>query len=234
MTELVNALAQWPTLVMAILVFGFLPGALLRVIVRAFPASDPRRQELIAELYAVPRWERPFWVAQQLEVAIFEGLGTRLTNAYVAAMRTSIGWVFRSELIQRDVLEALDEVPLRHQASWVFGESRDAMSVKWHLESGVEMNRKHPDTFWIPEAVDKYAVRPGHVVKLMFTTSDGWGERMWVRVQRVRRGRYHGMLCNTPIGIPRLGSGSRIKFSSEHIIDIDCTDANEGVEVDSV
>ena len=35
--------------------------------------------ELIAELYAVPRVGRPFWVAQQLEVALFEGLGHRVS-----------------------------------------------------------------------------------------------------------------------------------------------------------
>jgi hypothetical protein len=53
-------------------------GAMLRLIVLAFHREDPRRQELLAELHAVPRWERPFWVMEQLEVALFEGIWHRI------------------------------------------------------------------------------------------------------------------------------------------------------------
>jgi len=67
-----------PTILMALLVFGFAPGAVLRLIVLAFPRDDPRRNELISELYHVPRAERPFWVAEKLELALTEGLGGRL------------------------------------------------------------------------------------------------------------------------------------------------------------
>lgn len=41
-------------------------------------ADHPRRQELLGELYAYPRIERPFWVTEQLETALFEGLPGRL------------------------------------------------------------------------------------------------------------------------------------------------------------
>jgi hypothetical protein len=78
---MVDALLSWPAFLLALLVFGFAPGALLRLIVLAFPRDDPRRAELRAELHAVPRIERPFWVLEQLEVAIFEGLGGRITWA---------------------------------------------------------------------------------------------------------------------------------------------------------
>ena len=78
---MLNAVLSWPTFVAALIVFGFAPGAVLRVIVLAFPRDDPRRKELLAEVYAVPRAERPFWVVQQLEVAIFEGLRDRLVWA---------------------------------------------------------------------------------------------------------------------------------------------------------
>jgi hypothetical protein len=74
MSGLIDAVISWPTFALILVVFGFAPGALLRLIVLAFPRDDPRRQELRAELYAVPRIERPFWVAEQLEVALFEGL----------------------------------------------------------------------------------------------------------------------------------------------------------------
>lgn len=69
---------SWPTLGCALLVFGFAPGALQRLIVLLYPRDHPSRRELIGDLYAYPRIERPFWVAQQLETALFEGLGGRL------------------------------------------------------------------------------------------------------------------------------------------------------------
>jgi hypothetical protein len=78
MAELLGAVASWPSLVFVVIVFGFAPGFCLRLIVLAYPRSDPRRTELIAELYAVPRIQRPLWVAEQLEVALFEGLARRV------------------------------------------------------------------------------------------------------------------------------------------------------------
>lgn len=57
---------------------GFAPGAFLRLIVFAFRRGDPRRAELLAELHVVPRLERPFWVFEQLEVALFEGIWERI------------------------------------------------------------------------------------------------------------------------------------------------------------
>ena len=79
MVELLKAVASWPRLALVVVAFGFAPGFCLRLIVRAYPRGDPRRAELIAELYAVPRIQRPLWVAEQLEVALFEGLGHRVS-----------------------------------------------------------------------------------------------------------------------------------------------------------
>ncbi|MDQ3274005.1 MAG: hypothetical protein M3Q39_02960 [Actinomycetota bacterium] len=79
--ELLDTVAYWPTLLLVLVVFGFAPGFCLRLIVLAYPRSDPRRAELIAELYAVPRVQRPLWVAEQLEVALFEGLAHRVSAA---------------------------------------------------------------------------------------------------------------------------------------------------------
>lgn len=81
MADLMDAVASWPGLLLVLFVFGFAPGFCLRVIVLAYPRKDPRRTELIAELYAVSRIERPLWVAEQLEVALFEGLSHRLSAA---------------------------------------------------------------------------------------------------------------------------------------------------------
>jgi len=80
MDSLLAQVMSWPALVTALLVFGFAPGAMLRMFVLAFRRDDPRRTELLAELPNVPRVERPFWVFEQLEVALFEGLLRRLAE----------------------------------------------------------------------------------------------------------------------------------------------------------
>lgn len=59
--------------VLSLVIFGFAPGMMLALIVRLIPDLD-RRRELQAELYEVPRWEQPYWVVQQFEVAIRVGL----------------------------------------------------------------------------------------------------------------------------------------------------------------
>lgn len=71
--------AGWATLGLLVLVFGFAPGIALALITKLLAADDPRHDELQAELYAVPRWERPFWVAQQFEVALREGFAPRVS-----------------------------------------------------------------------------------------------------------------------------------------------------------
>lgn len=77
MIGLLDALASWQTFVVMLAVFGFFPRMALRLIVLAFHREDSRRVELMAELQAVPRVERPLWVAEQLELAISEGLWGR-------------------------------------------------------------------------------------------------------------------------------------------------------------
>lgn len=79
MTALILQAFAWPTLGLALFVFGLAPGIALRLIVLLYPRSSDRRKELIGELYHVPRIERPFWVAEQLEVAFFEGLPERFS-----------------------------------------------------------------------------------------------------------------------------------------------------------
>lgn len=80
MGNLITQAVVWPALLASLLMFGFAPGAVLRIIVLAFRRDDPRRTELLGELSNVPRIERPFWVCEQLEIALFEGLASRLTS----------------------------------------------------------------------------------------------------------------------------------------------------------
>ena len=86
MNDVVVALLDggWPLvgfalvlLALGMVVFGVMPGVLNRLFASMYPKDDPRRAEMIAELYAVPRWEQPIWVAQQGERAFFEGIKLR-------------------------------------------------------------------------------------------------------------------------------------------------------------
>lgn len=78
MTELLEAVATPRALLLVAGLFGLAPSVLVRVLSWTFPAGDSRRAEMIGELHAVPTWERPIWAAQQLEVAVFEGVPARL------------------------------------------------------------------------------------------------------------------------------------------------------------
>lgn len=90
--DLLSAVMVWRTLVTALVLFGIAPGVTLRLIVRLYRKDDPRRRETLAELYAVPRWERPFWVCEQLELAVFSGLGGRLSS-WLRGKRQDFLWL---------------------------------------------------------------------------------------------------------------------------------------------
>ena len=81
MTELLKLVTSWQNFALALVVFGAAPGFCLRLILLAYRRSDPRRAELLAELYTVPYIQRPLWVAAQLEHAVCEGLGHRASEA---------------------------------------------------------------------------------------------------------------------------------------------------------
>ncbi len=106
---------------LVLVVFGFAPGFCLRLIVLAYPRSDPRRTELIAELYAVPRIQRPLWVAEQLEVGLFEGLGHRiLAVIHWLARRRPTKDPMAEYIVTPDGGDRDDELP-----EWMYREIRD-------------------------------------------------------------------------------------------------------------
>jgi hypothetical protein len=105
-TELLEVVVNWRMGLIVLVVFGFAPGAMLRLIVLAFHRDGPRRSEMLAELHRRPRLERPLWVVAQMEVALFEGIWERVV------------WAATGRIIER-----------------------------WHLNSGVKLNRKNPKTF---------------------------------------------------------------------------------------
>lgn len=91
LVDFVQSATSWSALLLAIGVFGFAPGFVVRLLVFGYDRKNPRRQELVAELYAVPRWKRPMWVAQQLETVLFEGLGPRVKKALTRRKSPKVG-----------------------------------------------------------------------------------------------------------------------------------------------
>ena len=65
----------------SLVIFGIVPGVVLRGLLLAWPKDDPVRAELLADLAMLPFRERPFFVASQIPNAAFDGLGTRLRIA---------------------------------------------------------------------------------------------------------------------------------------------------------
>ncbi len=103
-------------------------------------------------------------------------------------------------------------------------------NTTWVLGNGVERNRAHPDTFYIPSDTDKARLTAGDVVKLMFLDEDGGGgERMWVTIvavgpdegYRIGRTQFAGVLANAPICFDGLEYGDAIIFDRDNIINID-------------
>jgi hypothetical protein len=90
MAELIDAVASWQTLLLAVGVFGFAPNVVLRLLLLAYPKNDPRRRELIAELKAMKWFERPFWVADQFGTALFDGLPRRKAARRAKKMRREL------------------------------------------------------------------------------------------------------------------------------------------------
>jgi hypothetical protein len=79
--DLIAEIADWKLFLVVIFVYGIFPQWILRALVHVWPKDDPRRTELLGELYEVPRIQRPFWVAEQLEAALADGLVARLRAA---------------------------------------------------------------------------------------------------------------------------------------------------------
>jgi DNA-binding transcriptional MerR regulator len=78
MTEVIIRSFLLQPFVTALLVHCVFPGFILRLVVRLYPKGNPRRMELIGELYAMPHWRRPWFVAEQFETALSEGLPARI------------------------------------------------------------------------------------------------------------------------------------------------------------
>jgi len=92
----------------------------------------------------------------------------------------------------------------------------------YKLIDGIKRNKKHPLTFFIPTIKEKKELNVGDRVKLGFANNNGkCGERMWVKIIKIKGIYFQGELDNRPLN-PDFGIqvGSEIDFSFKHIIDI--------------
>ena len=95
--------------------------------------------------------------------------------------------------------------------------------MKYTLDSGVDAQAESPETFRIPSANDRASLGRGDFAKLIFRFSDSnreFVERMWVRVETVGPDGYVGILDNNPCGTGEIRAGGRVKFNSNHVIQI--------------
>jgi hypothetical protein len=107
------------TFVFVLMAFGFLPGFMLRIILlAAYRPDDPRRHELLGELYAMSRLARPLWVAQQCETALFEG---RLADLVSSALRRRTRERKSVDLGRLTFLVVLRWIVVKLGAAFVFG-----------------------------------------------------------------------------------------------------------------
>ncbi len=168
-TELLDAIVSWRTFLVALLVFGFAPGALLRLIVLAFPRDDPCRSELLAELHAVPRLERPFWVFEQLEVALSEGIWERVV--WAATGRVIHRWHLGSGVKRNREYPETFEIPDE--------EAKQAIEPGVVVKLMFEMNDGWGERMW----VEVVAVNRDHIVGTLSNQPIGiprldWGDRV--------------------------------------------------------
>jgi hypothetical protein len=99
----------------------------------------------------------------------------------------------------------------------------------WYLKDAAQIAAAHPYTFYKPSAVAIALCRPGNFVQLIFAFKSPYpqgpeAERMWVRIARIKNGRFRGKLANDPVFIADLKRGDVVDFDSRHIIDKDFED----------
>jgi len=91
-TQLIEEYADWKLALLVIFIFAICPQWILRALVLTYPRDDPRRKELLGELYAIEYHKRPFWVAEQFETVLAEAIWPNLV------------WVLTGRVIYRVTL----------------------------------------------------------------------------------------------------------------------------------
>jgi hypothetical protein len=88
------------------------------------------------------------------------------------------------------------------------------------LQDGEETAAEHPDTFWMPPAVERWNCTLGDLVQIIFRNRhNARSERMWLEIVEILDRRYRGRLRNLPLFI-ELDPDVEVEFGPEHVIDI--------------
>ena len=96
----------------------------------------------------------------------------------------------------------------------------------YSLISAEQMNKKFPDTFWIPSKERRENLSKGDIVKIIFEMEsiedpkELNAERMWVIITEKSNAFYVGKLDSFPFDNVHIKYGQRVNFKPEHIIDI--------------
>lgn len=117
MTGLLSFLAAPRTIAVALLILLVAPSLVVRCLVRIYPYDDPRRVELLAELPAVPFSERPFWVLEQVETILLDGLPSRVRRL---RQRRSQRTPLRAQLLASNDAPVLTSAATAMAVFWLF------------------------------------------------------------------------------------------------------------------
>ena len=92
--------------------------------------------------------------------------------------------------------------------------------------NGVEMNKKYPETFYVPEMKYIELLRPGCIVKVGYNH-----ERFWVILTDVNKPFYTGEVNNYLMDSQPFNCSDLITFKAENIIDIDTDHVGEEISL---
>ncbi|MEI0563965.1 DUF2314 domain-containing protein [Brachyspira pulli] len=95
---------------------------------------------------------------------------------------------------------------------------------KYYLENAFELNKEYPNTFEIPSKKEIESLKVNDLVKLIFVEENDnpetMPERMWVKIIKINKDNFIGILDNYPYYIESVKYGDEIVFKIENIIDI--------------
>ncbi len=95
---------------------------------------------------------------------------------------------------------------------------------KYYLENAFELNKEYPNTFEIPSKKEIESLKVNDLVKLIFVEENDnpetMPERMWVKIIKINKDNFIGILDNDPYYIESVKYGDEIVFKIENIIDI--------------
>ncbi|MEI0747622.1 DUF2314 domain-containing protein [Brachyspira pulli] len=95
---------------------------------------------------------------------------------------------------------------------------------KYYLENAFELNKEYPDTFEIHSKKEIESLKVNDLVKLIFVEENDnpetMPERMWVKIIKINKDNFIGILDNDPYYIESVKYGDEIVFKIENIIDI--------------